>query len=214
MKTILVIGLGRFGTHLCRGLTQAGNEVLAVDSDEKRCKRAMEFATEVQIADATDEDFIKSLGINNFDSCVVAIADNFQSSLETVALLSDNGARHILARANSDVHEKFLLRNGANEVVYAERDMAERIAVRFGSNCVIDYIKLNNNYSIYEINVPDKWVGKSIAELNIRAKYNVNIISVKISDESIAIPEPTRAFTKGDVVMLLAHKKDMAPFLD
>ncbi|MGN0453842.1 MAG: potassium channel family protein [Ruminococcus sp.] len=213
MKTVLVIGLGRFGRHLCKGLTESGNEVLAVDYDETRCNKAAGFATEVQIADATDPDVIKSLGVNNFDSCVVAIADNFQSSLETTALLADHGAKHILARANSDVHEKFLLRNGADEVVYAERDMAERIAVRFGSNRVIDYIKLNNDYSIAEIKVPGKWVGKTIIDLDIRAKYNVNIVLIKRKEEYISIPDPTKKFTPDDVVMLLGHMEDIRPLV-
>lgn len=213
MKTVLVIGLGRFGRHLCKGLTESGNEVLAIDSDESRCNQTIKYATEVQIADATDPALIESLGVKNFDSCVVAIADNFQSSLETTALLADHGATHILARANSDVHEKFLLRNGANEVVYAERDMAERIAVRFGSNKVIDYIKINQEYSIFEISVPEKWIGKSIIDLGIRAKYNLNIISVRNEKNIFTIPDPQRAFLKDDVIMILGHKDDMIPLI-
>ncbi|MCH5299895.1 MAG: TrkA family potassium uptake protein [Ruminococcus sp.] len=213
MKSVLVIGLGRFGRHLCKGLTEAGNEVLAIDSDEVRCNHAVNYATEIQIADATDPAVIESLGVKNFDFCVVAIADNFQSSLETTSLLADNGANYILARANSDVHEKFLLRNGANEVVYAERDMGERIAVRFGNNRVIDYIKLNNDYSIYEIKVPEKWIGKTILKMDVRAKYKINIISIRNGEEQFPLPDPRREFEAEDVIMIMGHKEDIAPLV-
>lgn len=213
MKSVLVIGLGRFGRHLCKGLTEAGNEVLAIDYDEVRCNHAVNYATEIQIADATDPIVIESLGVKNFDFCVVAIADNFQSSLETTALLADNGANYILARANSDVHEKFLLRNGANEVVYAERDMGERIAVRFGNTRVIDYIKLNNDYSIYEIKVPEKWIGKTIIKMDVRAKYKINIISIINGDKHFPLPDPNREFEPNDIIMIMGHKEDVAPLV-
>lgn len=130
MKSVLIVGLGRFGRHMGRKLMEEGNEVLAVDINEERVNDAMDLVTEAQIGDATNEHFVASLGVGNFDLCVVAIGDNFQSSLETTALLKDYGAGFVLARANRDVHAKFLLRNGADRVVYPEKEMAQRLAVK------------------------------------------------------------------------------------
>ena len=171
MKSVLVVGLGRFGRHMAAKLIEEGNEVLAVDINEDRVNDALDLVTNAQIGDTTNEHFIASLGVGNFDLCVVAIGDNFQSSLETTALLKDYGAPFVLSRANRDVHAKFLLRNGADKVVYPEREMAERLAVKFGTDNIFDYIELTPDYSIYEIPVPAPWVGKSIVEKGVRNKY-------------------------------------------
>lgn len=213
MKSVLVVGLGRFGRHLCRCLTEKNNQVLAIDHDEVRCNQAVAYASEVQIADGTDPAVIERLGVRNFDFCVVAIADDFQSSLETAALLADNGARYVLARANSDVHEKFLLRNGADEVVYAERDMAERIAMRFGTERIKDYIKLGDGYAIFEIKTPVKWIGKTISGVGVRQNYNVNIISIKDSHGTDPMPDADRVFREDDFIMVMGHNDDIAPLL-
>ena len=148
MKSILVIGLGRFGRHITRKLLEEGNSVLAVEKNEERADNAINILPDIQIADATNETFIKSLGVNNFDLCVVAIGDNFQSALEITVLLKDFGAKYILARACRDVHRKLLLRNGADHVVYAEREMAERLAIKYGSKNIFDYIELTSEVAI------------------------------------------------------------------
>ncbi len=162
MKSVLVIGLGRFGRHIARKLIEEGNTVLAVEKDEERADAAAGLIKNVQIADATDEDFMESLGVDNSDLCVVAIGDNFQSALLATVLLKDLGGRFILARASRDADKKLLLRNGADHVVYAEREMAERLAVKYGAKNVFDYIELAPGYAIYEIAVPAAWYGKSI----------------------------------------------------
>lgn len=213
MKSVLVIGLGRFGRYLCKCLTEKNNQVLAIDNDEVRCNQAVNFATEVQIADGTDEAFIQSLGVSNFDVCIVAIADNFQNSLETVSLLADNGARYVVARANSDVHEKFLYRNGANEVVYAEREMAERISARFGSDHIRDYIKLSDGYEIYEIKTPEKWVGKTIMGVGVRQNFDINIILIKDTTGTNPMPSPDRIFNKDDLIMIMGHHDKVSKLL-
>lgn len=164
MKSILIVGLGRFGRHMAAQLIEEGNEVLAIDIKEERVNEAMEMVTDAQIGDATNEHFVESLGVRNFDLCVVAIGDNFQASLETTALLKDLGAPFVLARANRDVHAKFLLRNGADRIVYPEKEMARRLAVKYGNDNIYDYIKLTDEYAIYEIPVPESWVGSSILE--------------------------------------------------
>ena len=150
MKSVLLIGLGRFGRHMAAKLNEMNHEVLAIDIDEQRVNDVLPVVTSAQIGDSTNENFVASLGVRNFDLCVVAIGDNFQSSLETVALLKDYGAPFVVARANRDVHAKFLLRNGADEVVYPEKEMAIRSAVKYSSDNVFDYIELTGDYSIYE----------------------------------------------------------------
>ena len=180
MKSILIIGLGRFGKHMAQKFSEQGNDILAVDTDEDRVNAVLPFVTDAQIGDATNEMFVESLGVANFDLCVVAIGDNFQSSLETTSLLKDMGAKFVLSRASRDVHAKFLLRNGADEVVYTEKETAERLAVKYGNDSVFDYIEINEDYSIYEIGVPASWVGKSILDKKVRTKYNISILGPRL----------------------------------
>ena len=161
MKSVLIIGLGRFGRHMAKKLIEQGDEVLAVDINEQRADNAVSFIDNIQIGNATDEGFIETLGVGNFDLCVVAIGDNFQAALDITVLLKDYGAKYILARASREVHKKLLLRNGADHVVYAEREMAERLAVRYGANNLFDYIELSDNIGIFEIGVPEGWAGKT-----------------------------------------------------
>lgn len=179
MKSILLIGLGRFGRHIAEKLSELGHEVLAIDKNEERIQNVLSYVTNAQIGDSTSYNFMKSLGIRNFDVCIVAIGDNFQSSLETTSLLSELGAQNVIARAASDVHEKFLLKNGADEVIYPEKQLAAWTAIRYSSNHVFDYIELDGDYSIFEISVPEKWVGKTIGQLDIRKKYSINILAIK-----------------------------------
>ena len=154
MKSILLIGLGRFGRHMAQTFHEMKNEVVAVDRDEERVNAVLQFVTSAQIGDSTNEAFIRSLGVRNFDLCVVAIAEDFQSSLETTSLLKECGATQVLSRASRDVHAKFLLRNGADQVVYAEKEMASRLAIRYSSDSIFDYIELTPEYAIFEIAVP------------------------------------------------------------
>lgn len=179
MKSILVIGLGRFGRHMVAKLLEEGNSVLAIEKSEERADNALDIISDVQIADATNEMVIRSLGVSNFDLCVVAIEDNFQSALEITVLLKDFGAKYILARASRDVHRKLLLRNGADHVVYAERETAERLAIKYGSKNIFDYIELTPEMAICEVAVPSAWIGKSIVEKSVRTSYNISILATK-----------------------------------
>lgn len=164
---------------MAQKLHELHHEVLAVDSDEERVNNVMDFVTNAQIGDSTNEAFIASLGVRNFDVCVVAIGDNFQSSLETTALLKENGAPFVLARASREVHAKFLLTNGADDVIYPEKQMASWAAVRYSSEHIFDYIELTDDYSIYEMEVPRSWVGSTIVQVSSRQKYRFNILATK-----------------------------------
>lgn len=209
MKSVLLIGLGRFGRHMAERLIAEGNEILAVDINEERVNDAIDMVTDAQIGDATNEHFVESLGVRNFDLCVVAIGDNFQSSLEATALLKDCGASLVLARANRDVHAKFLLRNGADHVVYPEKEMAQRLAVKYGNDNIFDYIELTEGYAIYEIPVPDTWVGSSIVEKEVRKKYHISILATKEAGRMNPLPGADHVFRGAETLIVMGHFRDV-----
>ena len=179
MKSILLIGLGRFGRHIAIKLDELNHQVMAVDNNESRVEAVLPYVRNAQIGDATNEDFIRSLGVRNCDVCIVAIGDNFQSSLETTSLLKELGAKMVVSRAARDVHAKFLLRNGADEVVYPEKQLASWTAIRYSADHIFDYVELDEEHGIFEISIPDAWIGKTVGELDIRKKYNVNIMALR-----------------------------------
>ena len=179
MKSILLIGLGRFGRHIAIKLDELNHQVMAVDNNESRVEAVLPYVRNAQIGDATNEDFIRSLGVRNFDVCIVAIGDNLQSSLETTSLLKELGAKMVVSRAARDVHAKFLLRNGADEVVYPEKQLASWTAIRYSADHIFDYVELDEEHGIFEISIPDAWIGKTVGELDIRKKYNVNIMALR-----------------------------------
>lgn len=178
-KSILLIGLGRFGRHIAMKLDELHHQVMAVDKEDTRVEAILPFVTNAQIGDATNEDFLSSLGIRNFDVCIVAIGDNFQNSLETTSLLKELGAKMVVSRASRDIHAKFLLRNGADEIVYPEKQFANWTAIRYSSDHILDYIELDEDHAIFELSVPHEWTGKTVGQLDIRKKYDINIMAVK-----------------------------------
>lgn len=209
MKSILIIGLGRFGTHLCNDLSRLDNEIMIVDQDESKLEDLLPLVVSAKIGDCTNEKVLKSLGIGNFDICFVCIGNNFQSSLEITSLLKELGAKYVVSKANRDIHAKFLLRNGADEVIYPDRDIAEKVAVRFSANQVFDYVELGNGYSIYEIAPLPEWIGRTIIEVNFRATYHTNIIGVKADGTMKLTPGPDYVFQKDEHLMVLGHQRDI-----
>ena len=179
MKSILLIGLGRFGRHIAMKLDELNHQVMAIDRNEERVDAILPYVTNAQIGDATKEGFMESLGVRNFDVCIVAIGDNFQSSLEATSLLSELGAKYVVSRAARDVHAKFLLKNGADEVIYPEKQMAEWAAIRYSADHILDYVELDDEHAIFEISVPENWVGRTVGQLDIRNKHNINIMAFK-----------------------------------
>lgn len=179
MKSFLLIGLGRFGRHLAIQLNAQGHQVMAVDDDEEKVNAMLSVVTNAQIGDSTNGEFLQELGVNNYDVCIVAISDNFQSSLETTSLLKELGARKVVSRAERDVQAKFLLRNGADEVLYPEKQLAKWAAVRYGSDHLLDYIELDADNAIVEVEVPAEWAGKTVGEIDVRRIHNINLLAVK-----------------------------------
>lgn len=213
MKSILIIGLGRFGRHMAEKFSEQNNDVMAIDINEERINNVLSVVTNALIGDATNEQFMETIGVRDFDLCVVAIGDNFQSSLETTALLKDLGAKFILARASRDVHAKFLLRNGADDVIYTEKETAERLAVKYGSDNIFNYIELNDEYSIYEIAVPSSWLNKSILKVNVRSKYGISILATKQGNNIFPLPKPEHVFTDSESLMILGKNEDVSRFI-
>ena len=179
MKSFLLIGLGRFGRHLAMQLNAQGHQVMAVDDDEEKVNAVLNVVTNAQIGDSTNGEFLQELGVGNYDVCIVAISDNFQSSLETTSLLKELGAKKVVSRAERDVQAKFLLRNGADEVLYPEKQLAKWAAVRYGSDHLLDYIELDADNAIVEVEVPAQWVGKTVGEIDVRRMHNINLLAVK-----------------------------------
>lgn len=213
MKSILLIGLGRFGRHMAMKLNQMNHQVLAIDKNEELVEAALPFVTNAQIGDSTNEQFIASLGVRNFDICIVAIGDDFQSSLETTALLKDYGAPFVVSRASRTIHEKFLLRNGADDVIYPERQTAVWAAVRYSSRNIFDYIELTPDYSIYEISVPGNWIGKTIIDMEVRQKHHFNILAIKDGEELQPLPKPNYVFQGHETMLIMGANKDMQKFI-
>lgn len=209
MKSVLLIGLGRFGRHAAQKLDELGHQVMAVDKVEERVNDVLSYVTNAQIGDSTNPDFLEALGVDNFDICIVAIGDDFQSSLETTSLLKELGAKFVVSRAARDVHRKFLLRNGADEVVYPEKQLASWTAIRYSSDHIFDYIELNEDYAIFEIPIPDSWVGKTIGEIDIRNKYHINIMAVKTGKKmNLTIRSDTK-LSAAQTMLVLGNQRDI-----
>ena len=212
MKSILLIGLGRFGRHIAMKLYDMGHEILAIDIDEERVSSALSFVTNAQIGDSTNEDFLSSLGIRNFDVCIVTIGDSFQNSLETASLLKEYGARKVIARAATGVQEKFLLRNGADEVVYPEKQLATWTAIRCASDHVLDYIELDHDYAIFELDIPENWVGKTVVQLDIRKKYGINILGIKEKGKWDMSVSADTILDAEKSILVLGHEKEIQQY--
>ena len=206
-STFLVIGLGRFGTHLALRLMDSGNEVLVIDSDEEAVSRIAPHVTQAKVGDCMDEEVLRSLDPSSFDFCFVCISENFQSSLETTSLLKEMGAPMVVAKADRDLHARLLLKIGADEVVFPERDMAQRTAVRFSVNGALEYIELAPGYAIFELDVPDDWAGSTLLDLDIRKRWNVNVIGRK-EDGAILPIDAVKFVFAADTHILVAGRPD------
>ena len=213
MKNILIIGMGRFGRHCARKLNEMGHQVMAIDTREDRIDTVLPYVTDGLIGNSTKKDFMKTIGVKNFDVCIVAIGDDFQSSLETTALLKDLGAPFVVARAARDVHARFLARNGADEVIYPERQLAEWTAIRYSSNHILDYTPLSEEYAVYEIQIPANWTGKSLAELDLRRTRKINVFAIKQGDQLITDIHPDVPLKSNQTLMVIGTNKEMDKWL-
>ena len=209
MKSILLIGLGRFGKHIALQLSQLGHQVMAVDHVEERVEAVLPFVTNAQIGDSTNADFLESLGIRNFDVCIVAIGNDFQSSLETTSLLKELGANLVVSRATRDVQQKFLLRNGADEVVYPEKQLAKWVAIRYTADHIIDYVELDGDHAMFEVPTPRGWIGRTVGQIDIRKKYNINIMGLKRNGKLEMVVTPDTVLSGEATMLVIGEYKDL-----
>ena len=209
MKSILLIGLGRFGKHIAMHLNQLGHQVMAVDHEEERIEAVLPFVTNAQIGDSTNAYFLESLGISNYDVCIVAIGNDFQSSLETTSLLKELGGKMVVSRAARDVQAKFLLRNGADEVVYPEKQLAKWTAIRYSADHILDYIELDEYHAMFEVSVPEAWAGRTIGQIDIRKKFSINIMGIKKSGKLELSISPDTVLEAEDTMLVLGRNKNL-----
>ena len=207
MKNILLVGAGRFGRHIAMQLSQLEHQIMTVDANEERINDVLPFTTNALIGDSTNAEFLRSLGIGNFDVCIVTVSGNFQNSLETTSLLKELGAKCVISRAERDVQAKFLLRNGADYVVYPEKQVAKWAAIRYTANHVFDYIEIDEQHAIFEVEVPESWVGKSVGELDIRKKFGINILGIKRSGKTDVSITPDTVLAKDITILALGEYK-------
>ena len=207
MKSILLVGVGHFGRHIAIQLNKAGHEIMAIDHNEENINKVLDIVTNAQIGDSTNKEFLASLGVKNFDVCIVTVSSDFQSSLETTFLLKELGAKMVVSRAERDGQAKFLLRNGADEVVYPEKQVARWAAIRYSSNHILDYIELDDKYSIFEVSVPNEWLGKTVGEIDIRKKYGINITAIREDGKLNVMITPSTLLKEGITLLVLGESK-------
>ena len=209
MKSVLVIGMGRFGRHLASKMKELGNDVMIVDRNADLVNEVASGFTDSHIGDCTNEAVVRSLGVKKMDLCFVSIGEDFQSSLVITSLLKRAGAKCVIAKANQEIQADLLMRIGADEVVYPEREIAEKLAVRYNANNIFDCVQLTAEYSIYEIPVPKTWVGQSIIEADVRRKHRVNIIAIKSENALQPTPSADYVFHADDHVVLIGKSTDV-----
>lgn len=210
MKSFLIIGLSTFGSHLCKKLSALDTEVMIADVDTLRVESMTPYAVSARIADCTNPDVLESFGVDEFDTCFVCLGDHFSDALEITFSLKELGAKKVICEVSRDIEKKFLLRNGADQVVYPEYDLAQRIAISESNDSIFDAIDLGEDYAIYEIATPDVWQGKTIKDLNIRQRHSLNVIAVKRNSELKPVLSPDYVFNSEDHLLVMGHIKNIA----
>jgi len=209
MKSVLIIGMGRFGRHLAAKMQEMGNEVAVIDKDPAVLETLSKNYTESSIGDCTNQRVINSLGVENFDICFVTIGEDFQASLVITSLLKRAGAKLIVAKTKQDIQADLLRQIGADEVVYPEREIAEKVAIRYNADNIFDFIPLTSEYAIYEISALHRWEGMTIADIDVRNKYRVSIVAIKNGNALHPMPGAAYVFQPGDRIMVLGKSSDV-----
>ena len=212
MKQFLIIGMDTFGHILCRKLAKTKCEIMIADKRPEKLDDLLSVVDSAKCGDCTSEDVLRSYGIPDFDVCFVCVGGNFQASLQISSLLKDLGAKKVITKASNEIQAKFLLRNGADQIMYPENDIAERIAIRESNDHIFDAIELGGNYAIYELEPHKRWIGKTLKELNFRAKYKLIVVAVKDENGTIILPHADYKFLPGHHMLVVGHPEDVAEF--
>lgn len=207
MRSLLIIGLGRFGRHLATSLADMGNELMVIDKNETVVNKLAPYVTSAQIGDCTDEVVLRDIGVANFDVCFVCISNDLEASLVITMTLKELGAAKVVTKVNQDLHAKFLKQNGADDVIYPEKDMAIRTAMKYSAQDAFDYVELNTHYGIFEISPPKSWIGHTISEINVRKKFKVNVIAYKDNEDILPLDKDTYVFSAGQHLIVAGNKK-------
>ncbi|WP_066313555.1 TrkA family potassium uptake protein [Bacillus sp. FJAT-29814] len=207
-----VIGLGRFGLSIARSLFESGQEVLGVDVNEERVENAHPYVTHAIIADSTDEETLKSIGIRNFDTVIVAIGNDIQASILSVLMIKELGVKKVIAKALNKLHGQVLTKVGADWVVFPERDMGVRVAHQLLSPNVLNFIELSKDYSVEEIKIPEQMTDKTLRELDLRAKFNLSVIAIRHENDINISPSPDKIIDQGDVLVVIGKNRDLERF--
>lgn len=211
-KQFAIIGLGRFGSSVARTLYEMDFEVMGIDENEDRINEIIQYVTHAVVADSTDEMALKEIGIRNFDVVVVAIGADIQASILTVLILKEMGVKKIVAKAQNERHGQVLYKVGADRVVFPERDMGVRVAHNLISANVLDFIELAEDYSVAEVVVSRSMVGNTLRQLDVRAKFGVNVIAIKSGENFNIAPGPDEVIKEKDVLVVIGHNRDLKDF--
>lgn len=212
MKSILLIGMGKFGQAVGECLRSFGDEVMIVDRNEEVINALAPKYANAVIAGCTNADVLRTFDVPSFDCCIVCVGDDFQSSLEITSLLKELGAQYVISRATTEIHKKFLLRNGADEVIYPDIDIAERLAMKISSSIIHDYFELSDDYAVFELEVPDTWRGSDVMSINPRQKYDMNLLLIRKPNGSIFPPTAKYVFEVGDHMMVFGNTQNTIAF--
>lgn len=212
MKSYIVIGLGRFGASVAVALTSLGNDVLAVDASVEKTEEIADKVTHVIAGDCKDARTLQALNVSRFDCAIVAISSDIESSILTTLLLKDAGVPYVVSKASTDVHARVLTRVGADKIIFPEKDMGIKLAQSLSTLNLVDFIELSDDYSIVEVNVPESWREKSLKELNLRAKYGINVVAIKNPTKEVidVSPDPDYIFKDTDILVLIGSNDDIA----
>ena len=209
MKSFLIIGMGTFGHHMCRALCKFKCEIMIADRNGDTLEDMLPFVSSAKICDCTNIEALRSFDIPSFDACFVCVNDSFQACLEITDQLKELGAKKVYSKADRDLGAKFLLRCGADAVIYPERDAAERIAVRESSDRIYNFIGLAEGFSMVEIEPPASWVGHSIAQVNLRSRYGLTLVAAKKGEKMHTVIDPSYTFSEGEHVLVLGSLEDI-----
>ncbi|MDY2959726.1 MAG: TrkA family potassium uptake protein [Hornefia sp.] len=206
MRSVLVIGLGHFGSNLAETLEKQGNEVMAIDIDENAVNKVAPYVTAAQIGDCTNELVIEDLDVEGFDICFVCISKNLETALVITTLLNENNSKKVVAKVHTEIHAKLLLKNGAADVVYPDKDMAIRTAMKYSADKAFDYVELNENYGIFEVETPENWIGYTLSDIGVRKNYKVNIIAYKNGSDIVGLDREAYIFKPDDHLIIAGNR--------
>jgi trk system potassium uptake protein TrkA len=208
-KSVLIIGIGRLGSHLAEKMHDLGHDVMILDNKEETVSRLANRFADARIAEYTNEDVLRALDIPSFDICFVTVGDNFEASMITTITLKNLGAKYVASRARDEIQCELLRKIGADEIIYADGEAADKLAVRHNGNNIFDYIALADGYAIFEVPIIKSWVGKTIMGLDVRKKYKINIIAIKNGEELDPSPMPDYTFREDDHIFVLGKSRDV-----